>query len=475
MKVKLRNLLCDKPFYKTVLAIAMPIIIQNAITNFVNMLDNIMVGRLSTEAMSGVSIVNQYVFIFNLAIFGGLAAAGIYTAQYFGLGDDEGVRHTFRYKIIISIIVGVVGVLLFVFFGHHFIDNFLHDGSVEGDLELTRTLGQEYLNIMVIGFIPFAFACSYASTYRETNETVLPMTASLIAVGTNFVLNYILIFGKLGIKPMGVVGAAVATVVSRYLELAILVIYPFFKKEKFAFLKGAFKSLRIPFSLSKVITIKGLPLLLNELFWSYSVTKRNQCYSIRGLDAVAAQNISATVSNLFNVVFLSFGTVTAIVIGNLLGAGKIDEAKDKDKKLLFLSVAGSIIMAILLAAVSPFFPLIYNTTDTVRAIATEMIIIQSIIMPFIAIANTSYFTLRSGGKVFITILFDCGFMWGLVIPLAYILSHFTSIPIVPLFAICNCCEILKGFLGLILVKKVRWANNLVGKDTDKKIIVQASD
>ncbi len=451
----------DKNFYKLVLGIAMPIMIQNGITNLVNLLDNIMVGRLETEAMSGVTIVNQFIFIFNLVVFGALSSAGIFTAQFHGLGDKEGVRNTFRFKIIIVFAVTLICIGLFTSFDDELISLFLHESDQKGDLALTLKYGKEYLSVILIGLIPYAISQSYASTLRETGKTTLPMIASLVAVVVNFVLNYVLIFGKFGAPALGVSGAAVATTVSRFFELAIIVVYSH-KDEKIAyFARGAYKSFKIPSSLVFAIMVRGLPLMVNEVLWSVGVTFTNQCYSVRGLGVVAALNISSTIANLFNVIYIALGAAISIIVGNLLGAGKIEEAKDTDTKLIAFSVLCSAIIAVLLGACSKVFPMLYNTTDEAKEIAAFMIIVYAFMLPVHAFAHAAYFTIRSGGRVFITMLLDSGFMWIFMIPTAFILANYTNISIFYLYLICQSLDIIKLIFASILLKSGTWARQLV--------------
>ena len=452
----------DKAFYRTVLAVAVPIMIQNGFTNLVNLLDNIMVGRLGTEAMSGVSIVNQFVFVFNLLIFGAISAAGIFTAQYHGLGDEEGVRQTFRLKMVINLSAGVIGVIVFALCGGALIGSFLHDGTV-GDLELTMREGLRYLGWMLIGFVPYAISQAYASTMREIGETLLPMIASIAAVVTNFILNCILIFGLLGLPALGVAGAAVATVASRFVELAVLCVWGHTHTDRYAFLHGAYRHFRIARTLINRVTVKGLPLMANELFWALAVTMRNQCYSTRGLDVVAAQNINATIENLVSVVYMAVGTSIAIVVGNLLGAGKIEEAKDADRKMLVFSIGCALLMAGMLASLSGAFPRLYETEPAVRVLAGYMMIVTAVATPFRSFAHAAYFTLRSGGKVLITLLFDSVYMWVIVMPVAAVLAYCTGINVYWLFAICQGVEAAKFILGLLLLKKGKWATQLVEK------------
>lgn len=451
----------DRAFYRKVLAVAIPMMIQNGVTNLVSLVDNIMVGAVGTEAMSGVSIVNQFLFIFNLLIFGAVSAAGIFTAQFHGKGDVEGVRHTFRFKFLIILIAGALGTLVFAFASELLIGSFLHESSSEGDLALTMSLAKDYLFVMLAGLIPYAISQVYASTMRETGDAKLPMIASSSAVAVNLALNSLLIFGYLGFPKLGVVGAAIATVISRYVELVILIISAHRRTDKYPFAHHVYRTFRIPVPLAKSIFLKGLPIMLNELLWAAAMTARNTCYSTRGLDVVAGLNISMTVNQLFSVVYMSLGSAIAIIVGNLLGAGRIEQAKDEARKMLAFSLGASLIMGVLLAAISPVFPLIYNTTDEVRSIATYAILVMACVMPLQSIAHSAYFTIRSGGKVLITMLSDSVFVWVVAFPLAFVLSRFTDMNFHLLYLLCQGAEVIKVVFGAILLNKVNWARQIV--------------
>ncbi|MBE6702756.1 MAG: MATE family efflux transporter, partial [Ruminococcaceae bacterium] len=209
------------------------------------------------------------------------------------------------------------------------------------------------------------------------------------------------------------------------------------------------------------VAVKGLPLMANELFWALAVTMRNQCYSTRGLEVVAAQNINATIENLVSVIYMAVGTSIAIVVGNLLGAGKIEEAKDADRKMMAFAVACALLMGGVLAGISGVFPRLYETEATVRSLAGFMMIVTAVATPFRSFAHAAYFTIRSGGKVFITLLFDSIYMWAIVMPVAAILAYGTGISIYWLFIACQAVESAKFLLGAILLKKGNWATQLV--------------
>ena len=457
------KLIGDRAFYQKVVKITLPILIQNVITNFVNLLDNVMVGRLGTELMSGVAIVNQLLFIFNLCIFGGLAGAGIFTAQYKGKEDMDGVRYTFRYKFVLAAGLAVLFIVFYAFFGGSLIQTFIHQGKENLDLALTLESGKSYMAVMLFGLIPFALSQIYSGTLKETGETVLPMKAGVAAVVVNFCLNYVLIFGKLGMPALGVVGAAIATLIARIVECLIVVLWTHRHRERNPFVAGLYEGLRIPKELVGRITRKAMPLMLNEVLWSVGMTLMNQCYSTRGLEAVSATNISSTESNLFCCAIFAFGNAISIIVGHRLGAGELREARDEDTKLIFCSVVTCLIVGSLLAIAAPFLPLVYNVSDGVRSLATSLLWVSAAMMPFHAFTNCAYFTLRAGGQTTVTFLFDAVFMWVLCIPLAFCLSRFTDLPILPLFMAVTALDLVKCFIGVMLLKKGVWMRNLVNE------------
>ena len=461
----MKKLIGDKKFYKMVLAVAIPIMIQNGITNFVSLLDNIMVGRVGTEQMSGVAIVNQLIFVYNLCIFGAVSGAGIFTAQFAGQKNHKGVRDTFRFKVLVCGIATLIAAVIFVLFGKEMIYLYLHDSGT-GDILTTLASGEIYLWIMLIGLIPFTLVQAYASTLRETGETLVPMRAGIVAVFVNLVLNYILIFGKLGAPVLGVAGAAIATVVSRFVECIIVMVWTHRHKEKNQFIVGAYETLKLPAVLAKKIAIKGLPLLVNETLWGLGTAALMQSYSVRGLAVVAGLNISSTISNMFNIAFIALGSSVAIVVGQLLGAGKMKEAKDTANKLIFFSSAVCIGTGLAMALMAPLFPEIYNTDNEVRHLAMWFIVISACLMPMQGFLHASYFTIRSGGKTFITFLFDSVFMWVVSIPLAYCLTRYTNYHILPIYFICQFADIIKCMIGYVLVKKGVWLQNIVGNEKE---------
>lgn len=452
----------DKDFYLVVLRLVVPMIVQQGITQFVNLLDNVMVGRLGTAPMSGVAIVNQIVFIFNLTIFGGLAGVSIFGAQFFGKKDYKGLRDTVRFRLIFVLLVLVLGLGVFLLFGEQLFRLYLHEeNSDPAAVAATLEYAKSYMRVILWGLFPFVIVQCFSSVLRNAGETFSPMVASVIAILVNLVLNYLLIFGSFGFPKMGVAGAALATVIARYLEMAYLLVRTYRHRKSFPFLKGAFRSLRVPLPLCKRIARTGTPLLFNEVLWSTGMAMIQMCYATRGLTAVAAANIEATIYNLFSILIMSSGDAIGILSGQMLGANDIEGAKDSVRKMLFLTVAVNLGMGLIVIGTAPFIPYIYNTEEIVRQTATKMLMVIGAFMPLMAYVNGCYFTIRSGGKTFITFLFDCVFTWAVCLPIAYLTCTFTSLSVVGVFFCVQSADLIKALIGGLIIRSGIWANNIV--------------
>ena len=457
----LKKYIGDRAFLKRTLMIALPILIQNAITTFVSLLDNVMVGRVGTEQMSGVAIVNSLLFVFNMCVFGAVSGPGIFTAQFYGNEDHEGVRHTFRYKLLIVGALSLLAWAAFIFGGGWLVDLYLQGSGDPAVIAATKDYALQYLRIMLLSMLPFALSSAYSGTLRETGQTMVPMAASAIAVAVNLSLNYVLIFGAFGLPALGANGAAIATVTARFTELAVVAGWTHRNAGKNPFIRGAYRSMHIPGQLFKTITIKGLPLLANEFLWAYGMAFLTQCYTYRDYDVVGAMNITRVLTDLSSVAFIAMASAVGIMVGQLMGSGASEqEVRDTDRKLITIAVLSCAVFGGAMAAISGVFPMLYETEDSVRKMATQLICVGAAIMPFNAYTTSAYFTLRSGGKTLVTFLFDSAFVWVVIVPIAFCLSRFTEMPIVPLYAICQGTDLLKCALGWYMIRKGTWIQNL---------------
>ncbi|MBQ8043435.1 MAG: polysaccharide biosynthesis C-terminal domain-containing protein, partial [Clostridia bacterium] len=330
-----------------------------------------------------------------------------------------------------------------------------------GNIDLALKYGLEYLEIIIIGLIPFAIGQAYTNTIRECGQTFIPMIASVFAVVLNVILDAILIFGLLGAPKLGVKGAAIATFIARFVECIVVIVWAHIRKEKNRYIVGAYKSIVIPKDILKNIFIKGTPLMVNEILWAVGMAVVVQCYAVRGLEVVAALNIASTITNLFNIVYIQLGACIAIVAGQLLGANKIEKAKDSVNKMLFFCVACCVLVSIIMILLGGVFPNIYKTEVIIKKMATKFIILAAAAMPICAYSHGAYFTLRSGGKTIITFLFDSVYTWILLIPVAFVLSRYSNLNIITVFAIVQFMEIIKATIGYFMVKSGIWINNIV--------------
>ena len=458
------RLIGSRSFYRSVLTLLIPIIIQQFISSFVSLLDNIMVGRLGTEALSAASITNSLLNVHMLAIFGGLSGAGIFGAQFFGKGDMDGMRYTFRFKLCLSVVCSLVAIGVYLLRGEFFIRSFLQGESNGGDMALALREALDYLSVMLWGLLPFALVQTYASTLRESGETTAPMFAGICAILTNLFLNWVLIFGHLGAPALGVRGAAIATVISRFVELAIVVTHAHRHTDRYSFFRGAYASLRVPRKLVGKIARTGTPLLINEILWSLGMTFINQLYSTRGLNAVAALNITGTAWNLFCVIMFAMGSAVSIMVGQRLGAGLMEEARDVDRKLIFLTEVIHVIIGGAMIIASPYVPLLYNIHEDVRELTRQLLVIAGLSLPLHSFAHVTYFTIRSGGRTIITFLFDAIYTWAVTVLLAFLLTRFTDLTIVQIYFCVQFIDIVKVIIGLLMLRSDFWARNVVRDD-----------
>ena len=457
----MRKFIGTKQFYKNVFAIAFPIMAQNGISNIVNMLDNLMVGRIGTEQLSGVSIVNDLMFVYQLCLFGAISGAGIFTAQYFGQGNEEGIRDTFRIKIVICGFIMLLGLTVFGLGDRTLISYYLHEGSQSGDLAATLQYGHVYMMFMLAGLLPQAAEFVYSSTLRETGETVVPMRASFAAVLINLVLNYILIYGKFGFPVLGVAGAAIATAISRIVQALIVILWTHRHNDIKPYINGVYASFRVAGSLVRKVCVTGLPLVINESLWSIGIVLQKQSYSTRGLAVVAGLNINSTFFNVFSICFVAFGDAVAIIVGQLLGAGKMDEAKETGLKINAFVTASCVVMGAIVYALAPYLPRFYNTTTEVKSLASDFLRVTGIMMPLFGLCHSLYFTIRAGGKTLITFLFDSAFLMVVGVPLAFVLTRYTGLDIVSIYAICEGTALIKVLIGFAISTSGVWMQNIV--------------
>lgn len=447
----MRSLIGDKSFYKKLIMVSLPIVVQQLITSSLQLVDNIMVGSLGDVALGSVSSVNQLYFIVILVIFGALGGAGVFSAQYFGAKDYNKLKQTFRFKVIVATFLAFIAFTILSIFGEGLIGLFTENPVTIHD-------GLAYLNIIRWSTFPWAISVAISFTFRETGITKPLLRISIVAILTNTFLNYLLIFGSLGFPQLGVEGAAIATLISRFIEFGLLIYLLYKRGECFrTSLKDLFK---IDHFVLKAIIVMAIPLMLNEVLWSTGQTVFFEAYSTRGDASLSAVSATSAISQLVFVIFGGISTGIAVMVGNTLGENKLKLAHDNSKKLIFASIVFSAFMGIVLFGMSFFILGIYDISDEAIQIAKFNIRINALIIPVVAFNVSMYFTLRAGGDTKSTFLMDSGYMWIVQVPTVFLLSRLTNLPTIMLFLIVQLLEIPKMGFAFSRYRKGHWIRNL---------------
>ncbi len=445
------KVLKDKAFVKKFFTLAFPVMIQALIGLTVNFVDNLMVGGLTNEAVSAVYAVNQGTFFFIVISYGIVSGAGIYVQQFFGAKDDDHLRQSVRYKILAVTLLLAVFLPLFFFGGSTLIGFYTRSAS---NAEEILRLGMQYLPIILLSLIPMAYTTVYATTFRETGKTIYPLITGIIALITNIGFNALMIYGL----DMGVVGAAIATVIARCVEF--IATFILVKKINTPFSKGVFTHFHIEKKMVKIISKKSFPLFFNEVLWAGGMVMLSLAYAQRD-GVLSALSIVYTMTDIFGIVFQGLSVGIGVMVGNLLGAGKIEEVKENNKKLfilgIFISLVAGVVMAIL-AFVAPY--MFVEVTPEQKLLATKLLLVYASFLWAFSLSVCSYMTLRAGGRTLITFLFDSMTMWLFVVPTTWALALFTGLDIIVIFIVVQSFDVLKALIGVTIVSRGTWAVNL---------------
>ena len=456
----MKHLIGTKNFYKTLIAVAAPLVLQQLITTSVQLVDNVMVGKLGEQAIGSVSVVNQLYFVVILITFGAMGGAGVFSAQYFGSKDFEKLRQTFRFKIIIGFMVALLSFVIFTFFGENLISLFTtNPTTIQG--------GLDYLNIIKWSAFPWILSVAISNTFRETGTTKPLLYISIVAIITNTILNFLLIFGLFGFPALGIVGAAIATLIARVIEFTLMLIL--LQRKGKMFNSKVFEIFKIDKKILAGIVIMAIPLTLNEALWSSGQTVFLHAYSTRGDSALAALNITGAISQLVFVTFGGIATAVAVMVGNTLGKGNLQEAKENSKKLIAFSVFIAIIAGSILFILSFFILDLYDVAEVTKRTAAFNIRVNALFIPVYSFNVALYFTLRAGGDTKSTIMIDAGYMWVVPVPIALALAYFTNLPVTLMFLLVQSLDIPKMAFGLARYKKEHWVKNLA---EEKETIVE---
>ncbi len=447
----------DKEFSKIVLAIAIPLMLQQLITCSVNLIDNLMVGQLGDIAVGGVAAVNRFYIIATYGTNGLINAAAIFIAQFYGARNHEKMQQTFRFMLVSAVAIIMVFLVIGTLIPDVVVGFFTHDPQI-------IALGADYMQIAAFSFLPMALTLCIASSMRSIGETKLPLIASAVAVITNTSLNYCLIFGNFGFPRLGVSGAAVATLIARCLELAIILY--FLKINDFEFKTSLVKVLDIPKEVASKVIAKGLPLAANEILWSMGMAALFKFYATRGTDVMSGYSICTTIGDIFFVLYAGMAAASTVLISQPFGANDLEKGRSNAYKLLGFCFCLSFVFAVLMYGSTFIIPQLYaNVSANARMVATNFLRVQSVLFWVYMFTTECYFILRSGGDTKNTLIMDSCFMWLVNIPLVGIFTYFTSIGYLGLYLVGQATDLLKLVFAYHLITKEKWVKNLTHHDS----------
>ncbi|MDR0878885.1 MAG: MATE family efflux transporter [Treponema sp.] len=451
--MKVPALFNDKNFYRNLFAVSLPIMLQNLINSFVNILDTVMIGRLGTVEIAAVGLGNNVFFFYSMILFGIGSGAAIFTAQYWGRQDIPGIRKNTGFCLLLNLSGALVFTLLCLFFPENIMRIYSRDPAV-------IAAGAVYLRILTGSFIPFAISQVFILTLRSVEKVRLAMVTTFIALSINAVLNYCFIFGVGPFPAMGIAGAALATVISRIAEMIVLLAVSYAKKYPPA---GGFRELMAfnsPF-VSRFIKIV-LPVVINEFVWALGVSLTNIIFARTHTDAVAAYNITNTVSQLTWVLFIGLGNGVAVLIGKKIGEGDEKTARDYASRIVRFAPIVATGAIFILVPLSALFPFIFNVNEQVLVAARIMIIILGISYPFRAFNMTMVVGVcRAGGDTIFCTFYDVGFMWLIALPLAASAAYFFHAPFWAIYVCMSLDDLFKMFLGLWRYRSGKWLHNVI--------------
>ncbi|MBU5485813.1 MATE family efflux transporter [Clostridium sp. MSJ-11] len=447
------SLFRDKEFYNTLMKIALPIIIQNFINSFINMLDTVMVGSLGETAIAAVGIANQYFLLFNLLIIGIYSGCGIFISQFWGKEDTKNIKKMVGMALFTGIMISIVLGIFALIFPREIISFFNKDYKV-------AQLGVGYLRIIATSYILMAITLCFAFSLRCIGQSSVPMCISVIALISNGILNYAFIFGKLGLPAMGVNGAAIATVISRVIEMMIMVFYVYKTRSVLAIKLRDMSGITKDFIARTFKTV--IPVVLNEACWGLATIVYAAVYGRIGTDAIAAVQICSTVQNLFTVVSIGMANASTVMIGNKIGAGQEELGREYAKKFSILGCISGIILGAILALSAPYILKLFNVSPNVAYDARMILYITALVM-VIRVFNIILIVgiLRGGGDANFALIAEGVTMWFIGVPLSFLGAFVFKLPVYLVVALLTAEEVVKCILGLTRLLSNKWVNNVV--------------
>ncbi len=446
------NRLGTAEFHRALFSLAIPIMLQNLINSSVNMIDTVMIGRLGTAEIAAVGLANNFFFLMNMILFGAVSGGGVFAAQFWGKKDIAGIRKNFGLCLIIVFAIASLFTGVSLFAPRTILSLYSRDPMVV-------ELGSLYLRTVAPCFIPFGISFVFTLMMRTIEKVKLSMTATFISLSLNVCLNALLIFGLGPFPELGIRGAAIATVIARFVELLILVTTAYARKYAIA---GTFREL---FAIdarfvSRYFAI-AFPVIVNELLWSLGVSMQNLIFARTGTDAFAAFNIVNTLSQLTWVVFIGLGNGCSVLIGKRIGEGREDAARAYSRYITSFAPLMAFCIAFLLLPLSRLVPVLFKVEPAVLGTVSSMIMLLALSYPFRAFNMSMVIGVcRAGGDTVFSVFYDLFFMWTFALPLGAAASFAFGLPAWAVYACIASEDVLKVLPGWLRLRSGKWLHNV---------------
>lgn len=434
---------------KEIVRLALPIALQQFMTALVGACDAIMLGKLSQDAMSAVSLATQVTFVFNLFMFAFMAGENMFVAQYYGKGDYTGISQVFS---LVTKICGCIAVIFLagtLFFPEQLMRILTNEKTL-------IVLGSEYLRVIGISYVFSGIAQTFLAIMKNCGAVNMSTLINGVMVILNIALNAVFIFGLSGFPKMGIKGAALATVLATVVQFLWSVGYVLCRIRAVKFsLRSCEKKLFGRF------WQKAVPLLINNLAWGIGFSMYSVIMGHLGTDAVAANGIANISKNLVVCFCLGLGNAGSIIVGNRLGADRLQEAKEVGETLTKTAIIAGIVSGLVLIALSPFITKMVDLTPTARGYLQKMLLISSY---YIAGKSVNCMTIggifAAGGDSKFGMLCDSVTLWCIIVPLGCICAFILKLPVMVVYFVLNLDEIIKLPVVYKHYKKYKWIKNL---------------
>lgn len=449
-------------YLSSMLAIAIPVSIQSLFQASLSIVDQVMVGQLGENAIAAVGLGSRLpnIFIVTLNAIG--AATSIMVAQFWAKRDKKNIVRSFEGNLIVGLMITMLFLIGSLIFSNEVLSCYTNDYDV-------IRLGSKYLEINAISYIPILLITMYSSVLRSTEHVKLPMFAGIFGILMNTLLNYIFIFGKLGLPQMGVVGTAYATTLTRAMEVVILILCIYVKKYPGSFKLKEVSGLSAGFM--KKIAYITAPILINEFFWALGETMYSVVYGRMGTMEVAAMTLTFPIQNLSIGLFSGVSVAAGIMVGNKLGKDENVEAFDYSKKFVYLGIVGALLFGFILIILAKLYIVIFNISYDLRECTLKLLIMFALVL-WVKVSNMIIGggILRSGGETKYTLYLDMFGTWGIGVPMGFISAFVFKLPIEWVYLLLSSEEVVRFIIGLKIMNSKRWMVNIT-EQTNQECVV----